>query len=59
MLFILYSTQQYFQRTVREEKKKNQVRLGCYIQRCARVDQVGAGGGTIADRYLPILMTSL
>lgn len=45
---------------VRERgKKKSQVRLGCYIQRCARVHQVGTGDGTIADRYLPILMTSL
>lgn len=40
-------------------EKKNQVHLGCYIQRCARVDQVGTGDGTIADRYLSILMTSL
>lgn len=44
---------------MREKKKKNQVRLGCYIQRRAQVDQVGTGDGTIADRYFPILMTSL
>ena len=44
--------------TSEREREKEKVHFGGYIQPCVRVDQVGTHDGTIADRYLPILMTS-
>lgn len=57
--FFIYIPKKLNLQKLLREKKNNQVRLGCYIQRCARVHRVGACDGTIADWYLPILMTSL